>query len=137
MQNFLRSVANYFNLNNRAEAGYSEAHYRQHGEYVGAGHFYPRKSYMKPWEQVVLYLATAVGVFFSSAVLAFQAGKPLTINLTPLTVLVSLVIAAIIMPYAYQKLGAPPDVPLVVRIGLFVEHGAFWPVLLTVIGKAI
>jgi len=137
VQNFLRQVLDYFNLNARADVGFEEQYSHRYGpqaEIPGAGHHLPP---MPLWEQAVLYLATAVGVIFSSAVLGFKTGKPQVLDLSLYTIVVSLIIALILMPYAFQKLGAQTDAPMIARLGLFVEHGAFWPVLLTVIGRVL
>lgn len=89
-----------------------------------------------PWEQALMYLGLVVGVLFSSAVSQFKEGKTVSLTFTVWTVVLSLVIAFLIVPVAFEKLSAKLDSPLLVRIGLFVQHGVFWNVLFAALGKA-
>ncbi len=87
------------------------------------------------WKQLTFYLGTIIGVIFSSSIMQFQAGKATVISLTITTVILSTVIALVIMPHIYER-ALKPDAPLIIQLGLFVQEGVFWSVLLTSIGKA-
>jgi hypothetical protein len=86
--------------------------------------------------QVTLYLGTVVGVLFSSAIMQFQVGKLGALNITVTAVILSAIIALIIMPNIYEK-AVKPNAPFIVQLGLFVQQGVFWSVLLTSIGKTL
>lgn len=89
------------------------------------------------WEQLLMYFGIVVGVLFSSAVSQFKAGESVGLKFTVATVVLSLVVAFVIVPAAFEKLNARLDAPLLVRVGLFVQHGVFWNVLFAAVGKAI
>lgn len=88
--------------------------------------------------QVFMYLGTAIGVFFSSLITGSGAEEIAAIDeLSGANVLISLVLAIVIMPIVYEKLSVNRDAPFIVQLGVFVQNGAFWPVLVEGIGKAI
>ncbi len=87
------------------------------------------------WKQIILYLGTVVGVLFSPAIMQFQSGKPGALNITITAVLLSVIIALVIMPNIYEK-AVKPNAPFVVQLGLFVQQGVFWSVVLTSLGRA-
>lgn len=89
------------------------------------------------WEQILMYFCTLIGVVFSSAVMQYKSGEDVQLNLTVTTVLLSAVIALIVIPVVFEKLSIKPNAPILFRLGLFVQHGVFWSVLLSSIGKAL
>lgn len=91
---------------------------------------------MPLWQQLLLYLGVVIGVIFSSAVMQFKSGQPISLNITLTTIFVSIIVGLIIIPLAFERLSVKPDSPFIVRFGLFVQHGVFWQVILGLIGKA-
>ena len=91
---------------------------------------------MPLWEQLSMYLGTVIGVLFSSAIMQYKTGELGALMITMPTVVISAVIALVIIPVVFEKLNIKPDAPLLVRLGLFVQHGVFWQVLLSAVGKA-
>ena len=87
------------------------------------------------WEQVVFYVGTVIGVFFSSSIMQFQAGKTVTLTITVTTVVLAAIVGLILMPFIEKK-GIKEDSPFIVQLGLFVQTGVFWSVIFTLIGKA-
>ena len=88
-------------------------------------------------EQILLYVGTVIGVLFSSVIMEFNSGNPVSLagfNIT--TLLISAVIALFIIPVVYEKLKVMPDTPILVRFGLFVQQGVFWQVAFSAIGAA-
>ena len=92
---------------------------------------------MPLWEQGLLYAGVIIGVLFSSTIAQFQKGMVALPTLGLGTVLVAAVVALIIIPVVFDKLKVSPGAPLIMRFGLFVQHGAFWHIILTAIGKTI
>ena len=86
------------------------------------------------WKQITLYLGTVVGILFSPAITTFQAGKLGALSIAISAVIVSLIIAFLLMPTIFEK-GVKNDAPFIVQLGLFVQHGVFWSVLMASIGK--
>ncbi len=86
------------------------------------------------WKQITLYLGTFVGILFSPAITAFQAGKLVSLQITISAVIASIIIAFLLMPTIFEK-GLKNDAPFIVQLGLFVQHGVFWSVLIASIGK--
>ncbi len=96
----------------------------------------PKKGDVIPlWKQIVFYLSTLIGVLFSSAVIQYQAGKLDSLNITLTAIILSAIIALVIIPNFYAKV-IKPDAAFLVQLGLFAQHGVFWSVLLSTIGKA-
>src|SRR5579859_6397787 len=87
------------------------------------------------WKQGVLYLGTFVGILFSPAISAFQAGKLVSLSISIPSAVVALVIAMLLMPQIFEK-AVKDDAPFIVQLGVFVQNGVFWSVLLTTIGKS-
>ncbi|MFZ1976665.1 MAG: hypothetical protein WAV76_01810 [Bacteroidota bacterium] len=92
---------------------------------------------MSLWEQISTYLGIVVGVLFSSAAMQMKSGTPLNLNISFTSILLSLVIAFVILPVAYEKLNVNPASPIMIRIGFAVQHGVFWQVLFGSIGKLV
>jgi hypothetical protein len=103
----------------------------------------PRPAHLKKapkmplWQQLLLYLGIVIGVVFSSAVMQFKSGQPISLNISLTTIFISIIVGLIIIPLAFERLNVKPDSPLIVRFGLFVQHGVFWQVILGLIGKAL
>jgi uncharacterized membrane protein (UPF0182 family) len=87
-------------------------------------------------KQLILYAGTLVGVIFSSAILQLSHGKTTTPNISFWGVLLSVVIALAIIPTVYEK-SVKPDAAFLPQLGLFVQHGVFWSVLLEAVSKAL
>jgi hypothetical protein len=94
----------------------------------------PRK--MALWEQLLMYACVLAGVLFSSAVSELKAGRLDNLKLSIATVVVSGIVAFLIVPVAFEKLGVKTDSPLLVRMGLFIQQGVFWQVIMGALGKA-
>jgi multidrug transporter EmrE-like cation transporter len=93
--------------------------------------------FMPTREQIAIYFGIVAGVLFSSAAMQMKSGAPVSVNISAASILLSLVIAFVVLPVAYEKLAVNPASPLLVRIGLAVQHGVFWQVLLGSIGKML
>lgn len=89
------------------------------------------------WEQTLMYLAVLVGVVGSSAVMDLRSGGTIKYPSDLGTIAVSVIVSFVIIPLAYEKLQPSSRAPLIVRMGLFVQHGVFWQVLLGTIGKKV
>ena len=139
------SFLSYFDLNKRSfsakasqDAGFSELtnvirEKTPDSEFKKKGK--TEKHSMSLWEQISTYFGIVAGVLFSSAAMQMNAGTPLSINISFTSISLSLVIAFVILPVAYEKLNVDPDSPILVRIGFAVQHGVFWQVLFGSIGK--
>ncbi len=97
---------------------------------------------LSPSKQVVLYFSVIVGVFLSDTVLHQQSGIAFCINslfgeISFGKFVISAIIAITIMPNIYEKLRVDPNSPFICQIGLFVQNGVFWSVLLSAVGKSI
>ena len=89
------------------------------------------------WEQILMYVGTVIGVFFSSMVMQFNSSKIEILDYFNLTSLIlSAIIALAIIPIVFEKLNVKANAPLLVRFGLFVQHGVFWQVTFNFIGGA-
>jgi hypothetical protein len=86
-------------------------------------------------EQVLLYAVVVVGVIFSAAVTQAQKGQALTLDLSWPWVAVAAFIALITFPAVWQSLSTS-TAPLLVRMGLAAQGGAFWSVLVSAAQKA-
>lgn len=88
---------------------------------------------MKVTEQATMYAGTVVGVLLSSAVKGSGSASFQISKITPSTVIAALVIALIVIPIEYRQLQINSDAPFIVRLGLFVQNGVFWQVLIKTI----
>lgn len=84
---------------------------------------------MKWWEQLIIYLGLALGVLLSTAIEQYKAGTLDKLNISLSTVIVSLAISLIILPYVYGKLNIDPQSPVIMRLSVAVQQGVFWQVL--------
>lgn len=84
---------------------------------------------MKWWEQLIIYLGLALGVLLSTAIEQFKASTSSNINISLSSVILSLVISLIILPYVYGKLNIDPQSPVIMRLSVAVQQGVFWQVL--------
>jgi len=80
-------------------------------------------------EQIFLYTGLVLGVLLSRAVTDFDPTKPAVLNFTLGTIVVALIVALVIVPYAYAQLRMNAVAPFIVRLALFVQHGVFWETL--------
>ena len=76
-------------------------------------------------EQCMMYCGVLLGVYFSGVVRGHDF-RP--------TFLLAAMLALLIVPFAFEKLRMNPEIPLLVRLGLFVQNGVFWDVMLQAIG---
>ncbi|MBI4087159.1 hypothetical protein HY416_04260 [Candidatus Kaiserbacteria bacterium] len=147
-QHFVMNILSYFDLNKTAggfrELGGSAAlDYKMKAEPPAAPvpeapeTVKPQARPMPLFEQLVLYAGVIIGVLFSSTVRQFQDGAVALPKLGFASVLIAAVVSLIIIPIVFDKLKVNPDAPFIIRFGLFVQHGAFWHILLVAIGKAI
>ena len=90
-----------------------------------------------PGRQIAMYFGTVIGVIFSSAVDQFRNGQGLHWGINAGVAAVSFLIALILMPQVYDKLKLSPSAPFIVQMGLFVQQGVFWQVLLQAAQKLI
>lgn len=88
-------------------------------------------------DQVVMYAGTVIGVLFSSAVTQAKVGTFGGFNFQFPGFILAGIIALAIMPIIYEKLSVKSNTPFIVRLGLFVQQGVFWQVLIGAIGKTI
>jgi hypothetical protein len=94
---------------------------------------------MAATEQIIMVLGLLVGVIFSEAVLQkVKSGSP-SISFPKLTIFdiaIYLIIAIIILPIAYDKaLNLDPDLPILYRLGLYIQSGVSYPILFNTISK--
>ena len=86
------------------------------------------------WEQILMYVGTFIGVFFSSMVMQFNSNKIEIFDLFNLTSLIfSAIVTLVIIPNVFEKLKVEANTPLLVRFGLFVQNGVFWQFSLNII----
>ena len=144
-------ILNYFDLNRRAARSVKQVEgfpIKREGEKDVAPLSTRKKREPRPahltraprmplWQQLLLYFGVVIGVIFSSAVMQFKSGQPISLNITLTTIFVSIIVGLIIIPLAFERLSIKPDSPLIVRFGLFVQHGVFWQVILGLIGKTL
>jgi len=88
-------------------------------------------------KQLAIYAGIVAGVILSSAVSSFQTGKPLNLALSWPVALTAAVVALVLFPQVYEKLRVNTGAPVLVQIGLAVQHGVFWQVLMSAIGRAL
>lgn len=92
---------------------------------------------MSTGEQLLIYAGCLVGVLFGATVRSGGAGTVAVPHITMASVVVSAVIALAILPVAFERLAIRPRSPLLFRVGLAVQHGLFWQVLLATAGRAL
>lgn len=85
-------------------------------------------------EQILMYVGTFIGVFFSSMVMQLNSSKIEILDHFNLTSLIlSAIIALVIIPNIFEKLNVEANTPFLARFGLFVQNGVFWQVTLNII----
>ena len=89
------------------------------------------------FEQLLMYFGIAIGVFFSSYIDNFKAGESFSLVINWNTIIISMIVSLIIIPFVYNKLQIKSGTPFIVRFGFFVQNGVFWQVILEAIGKTI
>ncbi len=89
------------------------------------------------WDQTWMYLGTVLGVLLSFLLRQMDSGVALdlTSSLTWFNVVVALFVALVVIPYAYKRVDVDPTTPFIVRLGLFVQNGVFWQVIMGLVGK--
>jgi hypothetical protein len=96
-----------------------------------------RESGMSVGEQLLIYAGCLVGVLFGASVRRAGAGSAAVPQITWATTIVSAAIALAILPAAFERLAVRPRSPLLFRIGLAVQQGVFWQVVLDVAGRSL
>jgi hypothetical protein len=91
---------------------------------------------MPLWEQVLLYLTVFVAVVFSKGVAQARAGQAITLDLNWIWLGIAALIALIVFPAVWKSLGSRADAPILVRMGVAAQGGAFWAILVTAAEKA-
>lgn len=87
--------------------------------------------------QLLMYFGLLIGVVFSMAVNQFKKGENASLNLDPVTIIISAVIALMLIPVVYKYLRVDSKAPFIVQFGLFVQHGVFWNVIVDSLGKVV
>lgn len=90
---------------------------------------------MTKTEQILMYLGVVVGVLFQPVLGQYRAGGIISFSLPWALVIVALLIALVVTPNVYEKVGVRRDSPGLVRFGLFAQQGLMWQVLLDAAAK--
>ena len=130
------SVGSYFNLNHASATGAADG--PAPPERPTAGQLRERhRRRMPAWEQITMYLGVVAGVLGSTAVHQFQAADGMMAFSVDLGMLATAaLVALVIVPLVFDKLKVDPAAPFIVRLGLFVQNGVFWQVVIAGIAKA-
>ena len=96
----------------------------------------PQVDVMGTVDTVLMYAGTVLGVVFSNAVAQAQKGQVVALNLNWAWLAIASVIALMLFPQVWARVGAKTDSNLLVRVGIAVQSGAFFSVLLTAAQKA-
>jgi len=91
---------------------------------------------MPVWEQALMFITVVAAVILSAGVAQAREGSAITLDLSWAWVLVASLIALMAFPAVWKNLGSRADSPLIVRMGLAAQGGAFWAILLTAAEKA-
>ena len=86
--------------------------------------------------QLLMYLGTFLGIVFSTAICQFRSGS-VHLEFPIGEIILSAVIAVVIIPLVYEKLMLNPRAPLIVQLGIFVQNGVFWHVLIDSVGSLL
>lgn len=81
-------------------------------------------------QQLLLYGLVVVGVLLSEAVAMARRGGPVRVELSPPWVALACVIALVVFPAVWRDVGSVADASLLVQMGLAVQGGVFWGVLM-------
>ena len=92
---------------------------------------------MPAWEQFTMYLGVVVGVLGSTAVQQFKAGGEVAFKVSWGMLVVAALVGLVVIPLVFEKLKVDPRAPFIVRLGLFVQNGVFWQVVMAGIAKAM
>jgi hypothetical protein len=124
------NLENYFSLNTRsrrAEVQQASALARRSS---ASGEPPPPPEPMTLVEQIVMYLGVLVGVLFQPVLTRYRTLGTIDFTLPWGLLVVSLLIAVVVAPYVYEKVGVRRDTPGLIRFGLFAQQGLLWQVLL-------
>ena len=80
-------------------------------------------------QQVLLYATVVVGVLLAESVAMARRGGPISVQLTWPWVAVACVIALVVFPAVWREIGVMNGTSLIVQMGLAVQGGVFWGVL--------
>jgi hypothetical protein len=129
-------VGSYFNLNRGA--GRAAADAPASLKKPGAGKLRERdRPGMPAWEQVTMYLGVVVGVLGSTAVQQFKADGVIAFNVNIGMLATAALVGLVVIPLVFEKLKVDPTAPFIVRLGLFVQNGVFWQVVMAGIAKVM
>ena len=84
-----------------------------------------------------MYLGVLVGVLGSTAVQQFKAGGEVAFRVSWGMLAVAALVALVLIPLVFEKLKVDPHAPFLVRLGLFVQNGVFWQVVMAGVAKAL
>ena len=122
MTKFVDQIVNYFDLNEEPPEATAKLGKMELAEPTEQPPPHPPPERSIPvWEQLLLYFASVVGVLLSRAVTAFNPNEASTLHFSWGSVLVACVIGLMIIPYAFAQLRISASVPLLFRLGLFVQ----------------
>jgi hypothetical protein len=88
-----------------------------------------------PAEQLAIYAGCLLGVLFGAAVRG--GGSTAVPAITWAGIGLAAVVALAILPLAFERLSVRPRAPLLFRVGLAVQQGVFWQVLLAAAGRSL
>ncbi len=123
-------MLNYFDLNNKAEKDPAVFMKSLPAEAVPK-----REGRLSVNQQILMYSGLFVGVLFSATINQFKKGEAASLNMDPVTIIISAVIALMLVPMVYKNLKIDPKAPLIVQFGLFVQNGVFWNIIVDSLGK--
>ena len=88
---------------------------------------------------IIMFVGIFVGVFFSEAILSYFQGSEFIVDFSWIDLIVSLVITFLVMPGAYMYVmdAEITAKSILVKLGLFVQSGVFWELLVSNIRIAI
>ncbi len=87
--------------------------------------------------QVLMYVGIFIGVLLSTALAEFKSEGVINLSMTAGKVIISALIALIVVPQVYEKVNVNPGTPLLVQLGLFVQNGVFWSVVIDLISETL
>lgn len=82
---------------------------------------------------LIMFVGIFLGVFFSEAVLSYFQGSEFIINFNWIDIIISLLITFLVIPGAYMYV-MDSDIDaksILVKLGLFVQSGVFWELLVS------
>ena len=85
--------------------------------------------------QITLLAGVLIGVLLSESILAYKSGSPAALpNYNIADLIIRTAIALIVVPVVYEQT-VKSNSPFVVKFCLYVQNGAFWPLILDALSK--